>query len=125
MEKIYNTYKPSGFHTVSSYLFVHNPEESIDFLKKLFFAIEINRTINPKNNDIANCILQIGDTCFMISQASGKFKNMKTALYLYVDNVDNMHNQAVAYGATAEFEPKDMPYDDRQSGIIDHSGNYW
>ncbi len=125
MEKIFETYKPNGFHTVTTYLFVDKPEELIDFLKKVFFAKEINRSINPTNNDLANCILQIGDTCFMISQARGQFLNMKTALYLYVENVDVVHKQAVEHGATVEFEPEDMPYNDRQSGIIDPSGNYW
>lgn len=33
MNKIYETYVPTGFHTVTTYLFVENPEELIDFLK--------------------------------------------------------------------------------------------
>ena len=69
MEKIFDTYKPKGFHTLTTYFFVDNPQELIDFLKNAFFAIEINRSVNPTNNDIANCILEIGDSCFMISQA--------------------------------------------------------
>lgn len=50
---------------------------------------------------------------------------MRTALYLYVDDVDAMHQRAIDYGAVVEFEPTDMDYQDRQSGIIDPSGNYW
>lgn len=125
MEKIFVTYKPSGFHTVTTYLFVDNPQELIDFLKKAFFAKEINRSMNPTNNDIANCILQIGDSCFMISQARGQFEGMRTAVYLFVDNVDKIHKRAVENGAKVEFEPADMPYEDRQSGVIDPCGNYW
>ena len=125
MERIFDTYKPKGFHSVTAYLFVENPQELIDFLTKAFFAKEINRSINPTNNDIANCILQIGDSCFMISQAREQFLNMKTALYLFVDDVDEMHKRAIENGATSEFEPADMPYEDRQCGIIDPSGNYW
>lgn len=94
-------------------------------MKRAFFAKEINRSINPTNNDIANCILQIGDSCFMISQAREQFLNMRTALYLFVDNVDEMHKRALENGAKPEFEPENMPYEDRQSGIIDPSGNYW
>lgn len=125
MERIFDTYKPKGFHTVSVYLFVENPQELIDFLKKAFYAEEINRSINPTNSDIANCILQIGDSCFMISQAREKFLNMRTALYLFVDNVDEMHKRALENGAKSEFKPENMPYEDRQSGIIDPCGNYW
>ena len=125
MEKIFETYKPKGFHTVTPYLFVDKPQLLIDFLKKVFFANEINRSINPTDGEIANCILQIGDTCFMISQAREQFVGMKTALYLFVDDVEIIHSRAIENGAKVEFEPADMPYKDRQSGIIDPCGNYW
>ena len=125
MNPIFNTYRPEGFGTVNGYLFVENPEELIDFLKNAFHAQEINRSINPKNGDIANVILKIGYSCFMVSQARAPFLNMRTAFYLYVDNVDAVHQRAVDLGATVEFEPMDMMYGDRQSGIIDPSGNYW
>lgn len=36
-----------------------------------------------------------------------------------------IHKKAVENGAKVEFEPLDMSYGDRQSGIIDPSGNYW
>jgi len=125
MNKIFETYKPEGFGTVTGYLFVENPEELIEFLKIAFYAEELNRSINPKNGDIANVILKIGSSCFMISQAKGQFLNMRAAFYLYVDNVDEMHKRAIENGAKQEFEPADMEYQDRQSGIIDPSGNYW
>lgn len=125
MKRIFETYRPEGFKTVNPYLFVDNPQDLIDFLKNAFFAEEINRSINPNNNDIANCILKIGDSCFMISQAREPFLNMKTSLYLFVDNVEEIHKRAIENGATLVFEAEDMPYDDRQSGIIDPSGNYW
>jgi uncharacterized glyoxalase superfamily protein PhnB len=125
MEKIFETFKPEGFHTVTPYIMVDAPQELIDFLKGAFFAKEIDRSVDPKSNEIANCILQIGDSCFMISQARGAFSSMKTSMYLFVDDVDEMHKRALEHGAKSEFEPQDMPYEDRQSGIIDPSGNYW
>jgi PhnB protein len=91
MNDILNTYKPDNFHTVTPYLFVDKPQLLIDFLKNAFFAKEINRSVNPTNGDIANCILQIGDTCFMISQAREQFEGMRTALYLFVDDVEAVH----------------------------------
>lgn len=125
MDKIFETYTPEGFKTVNPYLFVDNPQQLIDFLKNAFFAEEINRSIDPNTGDIANCILRIGDSCFMISQARKQFEEMRTALYLFVDDVEAIHKRAVDNGAKVEFEPADMPYQDRQSGIIDPCGNYW
>ena len=80
MNKIFETYRPEGFGTVNGYLFVENPKELIDFLKNSFYAEEINRSTNPKNGDIANVIFKIGTSCFMISQASSQFLNMRTAV---------------------------------------------
>ncbi len=125
MDNIFKTYRPDNFHTVTSYLFVDNPQLLIDFLKNSFFAKEINRSINPTNGDIANCILQICDTCLMISQAREQFEGLKTALYLFVDDVEMVHQRAIENGAKIEFEPDNLPYGDRQSGIIDPCGNYW
>ncbi|HUH74471.1 MAG TPA: VOC family protein [Chitinophagales bacterium] len=125
MEDIFKTYKPEGFHTVTPYLIVNQAQELINFLKNAFYAKELNRSIHPKSGRISNCILQIGDTCFMISEANGKFGGMKTSMYIYVDNVEEVHQRAIQCGAQVEFEPADMPYEDRQSGIIDPCGNYW
>ena len=125
MREIFNTYKPEGFTTVNSYLFTEKPEALISFLEKAFDAQEINRSINPQNGDIGNCILKIGDTCIMISQARGQFTGMRTALYLYVNDVDAIHKNALTHGAEELFVPADMDYGDRQSGVVDPAGNYW
>lgn len=125
MKQIFQTFKPDGFHTINPYLFVDNPKVLIAFLKNAFYAVEINRSTNSKTGEIANAILKIGDSCFMISQARKQFKGMRTALYLFVDNVEEMHKRAIEQGAKEEFRPGDMPYEDRQSGIIDPCGNYW
>lgn len=125
MKNPFDTFHPEGFGTVSSYLMTENPEELIEFLKNAFYAIELNRSVSPKTGDIANVIMKIGSSCFMISQAKSQFLNMRTAFYLYVNDVDAMHKRAIKYGAKVEFEPADMSYEDRQSGIIDPSDNYW
>ncbi|MDT0606874.1 VOC family protein [Croceitalea rosinachiae] len=125
MKDLFHTYTPDGFSSVNSYLFTEKPEQLIAFLQNAFYATEINRSINPQNGDIGNCILKIGNSCFMISQARGMFESMRTALYLYVNDVDALHKNALTYGAEEIFEPADMDYGDRQSGIKDPAGNYW
>lgn len=125
MNPIFETYRPDGFGTISAYLMVENPEELISFLKNAFYAEELNRSINPENGVIANCILRIGSSCFMVSQARDQYLNMRTSFYLYVNDVDKVHKNAIENGAKVEFEPANMSYGDRQSGVIDPSGNYW
>ena len=123
MHKIFETYTPKGFSTMNTYLFVNTPEELIIFLKEAFLAEEINRTTH--DGVIANCIMKVGDTCFMISQARGQFENMRAAHYLFVNDVDAVYQRAIEYGGRSEFPPQDMDYNDRQAGIVDPCGNYW
>lgn len=122
---MYNTYRPEGFGTVNPYLFVEKAEELIHFLKLTFDAEEINRSMNPQNGDVGNVILKIGDNCIMISQARGQFMGMRTAFYLFVEDVDKAYEKAVEQGAKTVFPPSDQDYGDRQAGIEDPFGNYW
>ena len=44
---------------------------------------------------------------------------------LYVPNVDALHRQAVAAGATSFQMPTDQPYGDRSAAVRDAFGNKW
>ena len=125
MNPIYKTFRPQGFSTVSAYLFVEKPQEFIDFLKKAFYAEEIDRTVNEESGSIVNCIMKIGESCFMLTQAQGDFIGMRTSFYLYNDDPDALQKNAIAHGATEIFPPADMDYGDRQGGVMDPAGNYW
>lgn len=125
MDNLYNTFKPEGFSTLNTYLFLEEPEAFIEFVKNVFDANEQSRSIRPDNGDLANCILKIGDTCFMISQARGGLLGMKTCLYLYVNDVDLIYEKALNFGAKDVFGAADMDFGDRQAGIEDPFGNYW
>ncbi len=125
MDPMYNTFRPSGFHTINSYLFTDFPVQLIDFLKKAFNAQEMSRTINQKDGTVANCILQIGDSAFMISQSTKAYPAMPGAFYLFVADTDMVYQKALAAGATSELAPMDMDYDDRQGGVRDVAGNIW
>ncbi|MEM9918546.1 MAG: VOC family protein [Bacteroidota bacterium] len=124
MHTAFETFRPKGFTSVNTYLFTENPQELIDFLKAVFFAEEHSRVIGD-GDLIRNCILQIGDTCIMIAQASGPFLGMRTALYLYVKDVDATYQRALEKGASTVFAAADMEFGDRQAGIQDVAGNYW
>ena len=122
---IYQTFLPDGFSTVNSYIFSEDPKGLIEFYKKAFYAEELSRTVHPEKGDILNCIIKIGYSAFMISQARGEFLGMRSSFYLFTENVDELHKNALKNGGKLVLDPMDMDYDDRQSGIIDPSGNYW
>jgi len=124
MKNVFDTYKPVGFSTVNSYLFTANPQQLIDYLKDAFYATELSRT-QSDDGIIRNCILKIGESAFMIAQGTGEFATMRTALYLYVNDVDAVFENAVKAGGEIVFQPEDMDYGDRQGGVKDVAGNYW
>ncbi len=125
MNALFETFKPEGFSNLNTYLFADQPELLISFLKQSFDAEEKSRSIREDTNELANCILKIGDTCFMISQASGVFSGMRTCFYLYVSDVDLVYKRAIRNGAKSVFEAANMDYGDRQAGVEDPFGNYW
>ena len=125
MATIFETYQPPGFSTLNAYLFVSDPIAYIDFLQNALGAVEINRTLRPDSDEIANSIIQIGESCFMLSQDGGMFKDMHSAFYLFVNDVDLVYQTAIEFGAESIYPPDNMDYGDRQAGIKDPEGNYW
>ncbi|MBI1307028.1 MAG: VOC family protein [Bacteroidetes bacterium] len=125
MNSIYKTYKPDGYGTISTYIMAGDAFKLIDFLVSAFYAEELHRSVDSENGSVTNCILRMGDTKFMVAQSRSDFPPTRSSFYLYVNDVDFMHQRALTYGATEIFPPDDMPYQDRQSGITDVDGNQW
>lgn len=117
-------YIPEGYGTVFPYLMVDDMTRFVDFVKNVFDAKELGRTTLP-NGRVANCRLRIGTTSFMASAGSEGFKPMPAMHYIYVEDTDATFAKALKHGATKVMDPADMPYDDRQAGVIDPCGNYW
>jgi PhnB protein len=118
-------YIPDGYGTVFPYMVVTGAEELAEFLTHSFGATVIGKTVFP-NGRIANIRVRIGTSSFMLSEASDEaMKAMPASYYLYVEDVDAVFASAIAHGAKEIFGPADMPYQDRQAGIVDPSGNVW
>jgi PhnB protein len=118
-------YIPEGYGTVFPYMLVERAEEFVAFLKNAFDATEVGRTEFP-NGRIANVRIRIGTSTFMASEADQEnMKSMPGAYYVYVEDVDKTLSRALSHGATKMFDPMDMPYGDRQAGVVDPCGNIW
>ncbi len=117
-------YIPEGFGTMFPYLFVKHAEKYISFLERAFDAVEKGRSVAP-NGSVANSRMSIGSTSFMISEATEQLPPTKGAFYLYVEDADAAFRKATACDAKEMFAPTDMPYGDRQGGVVDPAGNIW
>jgi PhnB protein len=117
-------YAPEGFGTVFPYIFASDAAAYLRFLERAFGAEVVGRTDAP-DGTVANARVRIGTTAFMVSEAGGRFEPGRAAFYLYVEDADRTHREALACGADDIHAPRDMDYGDRQGGVIDPSGNTW
>jgi PhnB protein len=129
-----NTAKPipEGYHHVTPYLIIKGAAAAIDFYKKAFRAVEIERMRQPDGR-IGHAELKFGDSVVMLAdefpemdvvspQALG---NTPVGLLLYVEDVDATVKQAVGLGATIKKPVQDQFYGDRSGTIIDPFGHKW
>ncbi len=115
---------PDGYHSITPYLVVQGASKLIDFLKQAFAAQESERLTRP-DGTIGHAEVRIGDSIVMMSEASGEWKPMPSAMYLYVNDTDTTYKRALQAGAVSTMEPTDQFYGDRSAGVKDLAGNQW
>ncbi len=123
---------PEGYRTITPYLTVHDAAKAIDFYKKAFGAEERSRMNMPDGKSVAHAELKIGDSIFMLSdEMPGQSCEPSAAgescvgFYLYVKDVDEVFERAVAAGAKVKEPLKDEFWGDRVGQIIDPVGHIW
>jgi PhnB protein len=123
---------PEGYHTLTTVLGVDNAREAIEFYKRAFGAKE--RGVMPGPNDtIAHAELEIGDSLVMLSDPfpESSLKSPKvlggttTALFAYVEDVDEFVQQAVDAGATVTMPVENQFWGDRYGKVADPFGHEW
>lgn len=117
-------YVPPGFNTVTPYFFVRRADTFVEFLVGALGGTETCRSLRP-DGFIANAQVRIGTSTVMVSEASDHYPPMTAAYYLYVEDADAAVERALQHGAMPLMVVTDMPYGDRQGGVLDPHGNIW
>ena len=123
---------PQGYHTATPYLTVNNGGRAIEFYKKAFGAQEKNRMATP-DGKVMHAEIQIGDSIIMLAEempgnnlrAPQSLNGTTVGVFLYVNDVDTVFNQAVQAGAKADAAPQDMFWGDRYGKLTDPFGHSW
>jgi PhnB protein len=123
---------PSGYCTVTPDIVVSNVSEAIKFYKQAFNAWEVLR-MNGPDGKVMHAEIQIGNSRVMLCSEcrernwlSPKSRGGTTGmLYLYVENVDDLFNQAVRAGAAPGNPVTDMFWGDRVGDVTDPWGHRW
>jgi PhnB protein len=123
---------PEGYHTLTPYLAVDDASAAIDFYQRAFGAKERVRMHGP-DGMIAHAELEIGDSKVMLSDPFPRVSTRppkelggtSVGVFVYVENVDEVFQQAVDAGATATMEPDDQFWGDRFGSVTDPFGHSW
>jgi PhnB protein len=119
-----SNYKPVGYQTVTLHFTVKAADSFIDFLKKVFDAEERSRGMDVEGN-IIHAEVRIGDTSVEVSDGNDRFPPRQNTIHIFVGDTDSCYHRALENGATSLYEPADMPYGERSSGVEDAYGNHW
>ena len=123
---------PEGYHTVTPYLAVDDAAEAIEYYKTVFGAKERVRMDAP-GGKIGHAELEIGDSLVMLSdpfpQATTRppkeLGGTSVSVFMYVEDVDAVVQQAVDAGATITMEVADQFWGDRFGSVRDPYGHVW
>ncbi len=112
----------AGYQTITPYLTVKRAEQLVEFVTRIFDAVEVMRATGSAGGLHAEVV--IGDSKLMIGGYESVEEKL-TALHLYVPDADAVYHRAIEAGAISMEEPVDQFYGDREAGIKDPSGNIW
>jgi len=123
---------PEGYQSVSPALTVDDAAEAIEFYKRAFGAKERFRMPGPEGN-IAHAELEFGDSVVMLSdpfphstvKPPKELGGTSVGIFVYVEDVDALFEQAVNEGAIVTMALEDMFWGDRFGTVTDPYGHSW
>ena len=123
---------PEGVSAVIPMLVCSDVSAEIDFCKTTFGAVEVVRRPAP-DGTVGHAALTINGAMILIEgvwptlsshppQTDG---SSPVVIYVYVDDVDKVIEQAVAAGAAVLLPAKNQFWGDRTARIMDRAGHVW
>ena len=124
--------KQPGYRSLTPNLVCRKAAEAIEFYKAMFGAEEIRRTPGP-GGSIMHAELRIGDSILFVNDPMGKLppalpeagQSNPAYLHVYVADVDDVVQRALAAGARTDMPVQDMFWGDRYGKITDPFGQQW
>jgi uncharacterized glyoxalase superfamily protein PhnB len=113
-----------GFTTVFPYIFATDARSYLTFLVQGLGG-EVLEVLASSEGVVRNAHVRFGDTTIMVSEARVSFEPSRGTYYLYVAEADAAMARAVAAGGRSFGPVANMPYNDRQGGVADPSGDIW
>lgn len=115
---------PEGMRTVTPFIVVNQASMLMEFIKNAFDG-KITAQMTGEDGKVMHANVTIGDSIIMVSDANEKNAPMPCMLYLYVEDVDKVYQQALKAKGQSLREPTNEFYGDRSAGIKDPWDNQW
>lgn len=123
---------PNYVHMAVPMLVCLDPAAEIDFCKAAFGAIELSRR-SEENGAVVHATLGIGDILVMVhgetehlaSRAPQPDGSSSVVIYLYLKDVDDIVERALAAGARVLTPLADQFWGDRMARLVDPAGHVW
>jgi PhnB protein len=120
-----NSFKPTGYNSVSPYFIIDGAQRFIDLLKTIFDAKELRRYDMP-DGTVMHAEIQVDDSVIMLGNSSEKFPPVPVVIHVYVPDVDAVFQKALDAGCESMQAPKEQEGDpDRRGTFKDFGGNVW
>jgi PhnB protein len=118
------SHKPDGYTSVSPYLIVAGAGATIEFLQRVFAAVELRRFPAP-DGKLMHAEVRIDDTTVMIADGADGWPPVPSHVHIYVPDVDVTYKLALEAGATSVQEPLKKADADKRGGVKDAGGTTW
>lgn len=120
---------PEGMNTVTTYLvFTGNCGKALELYPKAFGATLPFPPEKSPDGKIMHAMIKIGDSNIMLSDTFNDPKDatgLKSNLWLYVKDCDDLFKKAVAAGCTVTMPMEDVFWGDRLGQVKDPFGHTW
>ncbi len=119
---------PAGYHSLTAQLSIDGAAQAIEFYKRAFGAEELDRALDPSGKKVWHAALRVGDSMLFVNDVfpeMGAPDPARSAMWLYVANVDAAFERAVGAGGQPVMPPMDMFWGDRMGQIKDPFGQKW
>ena len=123
---------PDNSSVVIPRLVCRDPATAIDFCARTFDAVELGRRPGP-DGTVAHALMTIGPAMIMIeaewptltSRAPIRDGSSPVVIFVYVEDVDQTVERAIAGGAQVLMPAQNQFWGDRIAWIMDPSGHVW
>ncbi|HEV8338779.1 MAG TPA: VOC family protein [bacterium] len=117
-------HKPQRYTSVAPYLIVDGASDTIEFLVRVFDAVELRR-FPDATGKLRHAEVRIDDTVVMLADGGEGWPPIASHVHVYVPDVDATYRRALQAGAKSVQEPVKKDDADRRGGVKDPGGTTW